>query len=94
MSYRIELSEQDMYTIAFVGGRYAWSDVLYSLADCFRGEGGCPTSPVTLVLAEHEAWELSAAFESDTEGGHSLFPMLDGRSELASKLHSFMQSIV
>ena len=88
MSYRIELSPTDLHTIAFVGGRYAWSEALCALA--FEDDDGT----ATLELAEHEAWELSAAFESDTEGGHSYFPMLDSHSDLAYKLAEFVQSIV
>lgn len=86
--YRIELSQTDLHTIAFVGGRYAWSNALLALA-CEDDNG-----TATLELAEHEAWELSAAFESDTEGGHSYFPMLDSHSDLAFKLAEFVQSIV
>ncbi len=38
-----------------------------------------------LELSEPEAWGL---------GGHSAFPMLDPRSELAAKLYTFWESIV
>lgn len=85
MGYSIELTQQDIDTIYFVGGRYCWSDSLQNKID---GEPG------TLELEEHEAWGLNDDFESDTEGGHSLFPMLDPTSALASKLYHFMGEIV
>lgn len=88
MSYRIELTSDDVRTLVFVGGRYAWSDAL--LAHVFEEDDGS----ATVDLAEHEAWELGSAIESDTEGGHSHFPMLDHRSELARKLFEFIDSIV
>lgn len=82
MGYRITLSEEDVGTIAFVGNRYAWSDALASLE---AGEN---------LLTEPEAWEIAQAFEADTEGRHSPFPMLDGRSALAEELYRFWGSIV
>ena len=82
MSYTITLTEQDVGTIAFVGFRYGWSDALRGLE---AGDN---------ILAEHEAWNIRDAIESDTEGGHSYFPMLDGRCELADKLYAFLESIV
>ena len=82
MAYTLTLTEEDIQTIAFVGGRYAWSDALTGL-DVGDNE-----------LAEHEAWELSEAFHRDTEGNHSPFPMLDERSDLATKLYEFWESIV
>lgn len=83
MAYTLELTSDDIETICFVGYRYGWSAILES--EC---EAGVNT------LAEHEAWEIKEAFESDTEGGHSFFPMLDQNSELAAKLYSFMEAIV
>ena len=80
--YTLELSEQDVKTIGFVGYRYGWSD---SLSHLSAGINEIP---------EHEAWEINEACESDTEGGHSFFPMLDPRSDLAGKLSDFLQSIV
>lgn len=82
MAYRLILTAEDAETIAFVGGRYEWSRAL-----CLYGEG-------THDLSEAETWTLAAAFEADCEGGHSPFPMLDGRSELAGKLLAFWQGIV
>ena len=80
--YTLELTQEDISTIAFVGYRYGWSESLSDL-----GEG-------TNELAEHEAWELLSAFESDTEGGHSFFPMLSHDSELAGKLFELMGEVV
>lgn len=81
-AYTLTLTEEDVSTIAFVGGRYSWSDALRGLE---AGDNG---------LAEHEAWEIAEAFEADTEGGHSPFPMLDGRSALYGTLRGFWDSII
>lgn len=80
--YTLTLSEEDIEAITFVGYRYCWADALRHLE---VGDNH---------LAEHEAWEIKEAFETDTEGGHSPFPMLDPRSELAAKLVDFWNSIV
>ena len=82
MTYRLELTDDDMRSIDFVGLRYGWSAALGRL------EVG------TNDLAEHEAWVLRDACEAGTIGGHSLFPMLDPRSMLADKLNRFLESIV
>ena len=77
----LTLTEEDVDTIAAVGGRYGWSDAL----DTYDvGDNDIP---------EHEAWEIRDAIDSDMEGGHDAFPMLDTRSELAGKLTDFYQSI-
>lgn len=82
MTYVLTLTEEDVGTIAFVGTRYAWSEALLGLE---AGDN---------KLAEQEAWTIKDAFESDTEGGHSLFPMLDPRSPLAERLTAFWEAIV
>jgi len=64
--YKLDLTENDIKTISFVGHRYAWSDALKNMQ---QGANEIP---------EHEAWEITRAFEDDTEGGHSPFPMLAG----------------
>jgi hypothetical protein len=87
--YTLTLTEQETDSIFFVGHRYCWSDALQNLLS-FEDDG----TPETLSLQEHEAWELVSAFENDTKGGHSFFPMLDHRSELAGKLFAFMNSVV
>ena len=81
-AYLLTLTEDDVRSIAFVGGRYAWSNALQQLE---AGENH---------LEEPEAWHIAEAFEADTEGGHEPFPMLDHRSDLASKLTAFWASIV
>lgn len=82
--YTLELTAQDLDTIGFVGHRYGWSDALCKA--CLEvGHNEIP---------EHVAWELQEAFESDCEGGHSSFPMLDPASKLCRKLTSFWVSIV
>ena len=77
-----------MKTIQFVGGRYAWSEALSSAAN--EEDDGT----ATIELEEHEAWEMAEAFKSDTEGGHSYFPLHDIASQLASKHFTFIDSIV
>lgn len=81
--YQLELNDDDIGTIHFVGNRYCWSDALMSI--CHEGINEIP---------EHKAWKLSEAFEKDTEGNHSMFPMLDPHSNLARKLYAFFDSIV
>jgi hypothetical protein len=88
MSYRLDLTAEDWRTIDFVGGRYAWSEALQQL--CVNEDDAV----FPLELQEHEAWGLAEAFESDAEGGHFPFPMLDPSSELAGKLSAFWRSIV
>ena len=80
--YNITLTQEDVETISFVGHRYAWAEALSGLTE---GEN---------IIPEHEAWEIMFAFESDTEGGHQFFPMLNLQSELAGKLFAFLDSIV
>lgn len=82
MTYKLNLTHDDIQTIAFVGHRYCWSEALWHLDD---GEHD---------ISELEAWAIREAFEADTEGGHSPFPMLDPRSELADKLYRLWDSIV
>lgn len=81
--YHLFLTPEEMRDIAFVGGRYCWSEAL--LANCEAGENAIP---------EPVAWELAEAFERDTEGGHSPFPMLSGRSDLCDKLTRFWEGII
>ena len=82
MTYQLILTDDDIKTIAFVGGRYCWSEALASL------EAGMNE------IRESDAWQIADAFANDCLGGHSAFPMLDPRSELAEKLNAFWQSIV
>lgn len=80
--YRLELTTEDVRDIRFVGDRYFWSLVLLGF------DAG------THEFSEQEAWAIQSSFEADTEGGHSMFPMLDPNSELAAKLYAFLDSIV
>lgn len=80
--YCLTLTEEDIKTIAFVGGRYCWSHALRCMVE---GEN---------KLAESEAWEICEEFERDTEGHHPFFPMLDPSSELYEKLSAFMNHVV
>lgn len=80
-TYTLTLSEADVETIAFVGGRYAWSEALAGL------EAGANELP------EADAWRLREEFEADTEGGHAMFPLLGG-GELKNKLTNFIADII
>ena len=72
--YVLELTEDEAATISWVGGRYGWSDALSEY-----GEGAH-------MIAEGDAREIIEGIESDMEGGHDAFPMLDVGSDLADKL--------
>lgn len=80
--YTLELTKDEVETIAFVGSRYGWSD---KLSHFDEGEN---------ELAEREAWAWYDAVNADAEGGHALFPMLDSTSELALKLLLLYGSVV
>lgn len=80
--YKLTLTAEDIDTIAWVGERYCWSSALLRLQE---GENH---------LQEYQAWAIVDAFKEDTEGGHSFFPCLDSRNELAEKLYTFLDSIV
>ncbi len=82
MAYTLTLTDDDLNTIAFVGHRYGWSNVLRPLES---GEN---------EIAEWYAWDIRAAIDEDMEGGHSAYPMLDPQSDLAVKLTNLYQSIV
>jgi hypothetical protein len=81
--YHLHLTESEMKDICFVGYRYGWSNSLAK--HCNIGDND---------LSELVAWEIREAFDSDTEGNHSMFPMLDSNSELYEKLLKFWESIV
>ncbi len=82
MPYSITLTAEDVQTIQFVGHRYGWSHSLRGM------ETG------TNEISEADAWEIREGILEDTEGGHSLFPMLDHHSDLASNLLDLLDSIV
>lgn len=81
MTYILELTEDDMEVISFVGNRYSWSQAL------------CRMEAGEHDLTESEAWNLVAQFEEDGEGNHGLFPMLDRSCDLYGKLTEFMEDI-
>ena len=84
--YTLELSgDNDVRTIAFVGRRdasYAWAEALLA-REAGRNE-----------RTEPETWSIAGAFDSDAEGGHSMFGMLDLRSALAEKITVVGNSII
>ena len=90
VAYTLDITPDEWNSIAFVGDRYSWSAAL--------GKHDRPIDDdenvKPLDLTEAEAWELCEAFEADTAGGHQMFPMLDHRSDLASKLQAFLVSII
>lgn len=98
MSYTLILTDDDWRTIHFVGGRYSWSAALLKHYNggtvCHDEDCDMADGTHRIRLREHEAWALQEAFEEDTEGGHSMFPMLACDSELYGKLSRFLESIV
>ena len=83
--YTLTLTQADIDAIGMVGSRYFWSE---ALEDVFGMDPG------TQDIAESHAWTLARAFELDTVGNHSPFPMLSPRSELYEKLTKFWEEIV
>ena len=81
MTYQIVLTDDDCRTIAWVGERYGWTTNL-------------PTNAGIINMPEHEAWEWKDAVEGDMEGGHSIFPCLNHKSDLFDELLKLYQSIV
>tara|TARA_B100000214_G_scaffold323291_1_gene259649 strand:- start:12929 stop:13261 length:333 start_codon:yes stop_codon:yes gene_type:complete len=79
--YSLSLSEDDVHTIYFVGGRYCWSSALRKY-----GEG-------EHKLKLEEAKEVVKEILKDGEGGHDLFPMLAGGS-LMGKLTNFIYEVI
>ena len=80
--YTLTLTTAEIAAIHFIGFRYNWSSALENLG-VDVGDNH---------FAEHVAWELADAFEADTEGGHSPFPMAG--PDLCAKLQDFWDSIV
>lgn len=83
--YTLEIDPEGAKAILFVGFRYAWADKLQAL--------GLDTEGIH-TMRESVAWELAEAFESDTIGGHSPFPMLSPNSTLYENLSRLWESIV
>jgi len=80
--YTLDLTQDDLSTISFIGNRYSWSQSLLHLEE---GKNS---------IAESQAWEIKDAIEEDMVGGHDAYPMLDTHSELCDKLHKFYVEIV
>ena len=81
--YKLELTPDDMKTLSFVGGRYAWSDTILRL--CQEGINQIP---------EPQAWTIREAIGKDIEGGHIPFPMLSPHCQLWRKLVKLWDEIV
>jgi hypothetical protein len=45
-------------------------------------------------ISETDAWAMAEEMRKDTEGGHSLFPLLNLNGALAEKLYRFLDEIV
>ena len=90
--YSIKLINSEVSDIFFVGKRYCWSSKLIELINEFSEE--VEDEGTIIKMPEHKAWELRESFDMDTEGGHSFFPMLDQRSDLAKKLYTFYESVI
>ena len=78
--YTLNLTDEDLETIYYVGNRYGWSHNLLDIGVSI-GEN---------TLTESEAWYFNEGVEED-EG---TFPMLDDRSELYTKFNNLLNSIV
>jgi len=83
-AYVLEITDQDIKTIKFVGHRYSWSDILldYIVVNCFEH--------LQIEMTEAEAHDWKQAIEEED----SLFTLLDNQSELYSNLVKLWQSIV
>ncbi len=84
MKFPLLLTWQDWQTIMRVGRQYSWSHAVIQCPQCKEGQSQIP---------EGAAHTLCREFETDTEGGHSAFPMLDHDSELYAKLMSFYSQV-
>jgi len=82
--YQLDLTEDDLGTIGFVGNRYGWSNSLIKVG----------VSEGVNDLTYSEVWEVADGIESDCEGGHDGYPMLDTRSDLCWKLNNLYLSVV
>jgi len=79
--YRLEPTAEDVLTIAFAGARYAWSKALVGFAEGVH------------ELGQADAWHIAEAFDADTVGGHTMFPLLAPGSEVFAKLSAFREDI-
>lgn len=72
----LDITNQDLDTICWVGDRYCWSAVL---GKHFFEEG-------TQELTVEDATEIVEEFKADMEGGHQAFPCLQKGSALHRKI--------
>jgi hypothetical protein len=86
--YTLKLTRKETDSVDFVGHRYSWSNALQDFLS-YDDDG----EPETLEMSERDAWALKEAFNEDTYGGHSMFPML-GPSTLRDKLVEFYDSVI
>lgn len=80
--YRIKLTPSEMRAVEFARGRYAWPDMLA----VHTAEDG------SIAFTESEMWQWTDDVDSDTEGGHSPFPL--AAEAFADKLQRFYDSRV
>ena len=81
--YRLDLTEEDIDTIEFVGNRYGWSSNLIQVG----------ISEGVNEFTDSEAWYIKQGIEADMEGGHDGYPMLDTSSDLCEKIHNLYLEI-
>lgn len=79
--YRMEFSPDEMATIYFVGDRYGWSSSLLNWIG-ETDDGGGEIAP----LSNEAIADIKEGIESDMEGGHNAFPMLNTRSDVGRAL--------
>lgn len=91
MPYRLELTEQDLHTLYFVGHRYCCGSMLIEAIQKYE-EWRVDNTNCVYHLPEHVAWQISEYINLDTEDGTTEHPLLAG--ELWSKLLEFKDSIV
>lgn len=77
IAYRLQLTPSELRAVEFARGRYSWPDMLATHAT----EGGL------VAFTEPQMWQWADDVDSDTEGGHSPFPLAAGA--LADKLQRF-----
>lgn len=77
--YTIELTEDDMKAIRFIGYRYEWSNWCRNNLEVGIND-----------LREHMAWEFVDAVNADD----CLYPMLDTNSRLFDKLNTLYNEVV
>jgi hypothetical protein len=82
MAYTLTLTSDDIDAILFSGDRYGWSSCLNDL-NVEEGDNN---------LAEHEAWDLQAYLEEDTENFRTSIPL--AAPCLERKLLEFCNKIV